>query len=211
VHDAEERYRVAVHEAGHAAVAHALGWPITVATIEPGTRFTGTTLTVQPALPPGSPRWHDFDDTLPAALWPPVFRAGLDGQALVYAAGQIAAEMFAPRTGRLPAGVAERAAEILAAAPQPSFAERDQAAEAVSDPDARTDAEHVADIAGLLHWRDPASAAAWLDYTERQAAAVLALHAEGIARLAAALTEAGTVGGEAAVALLTGEQCSSPA
>ncbi len=212
----DDRVRPAFHEAGHAVVAYKeTGAKLGMVTIEPGTRFAGCAEWWPVTVPPDDPAWSQLDVTAPFLLWPEPIRRWVELDVIVALAGEAAADVLAPRTGRLPASLVEGAAGIAAALPEPTAAgrlprltagERQYAAQMVSDPDAPSDADKIAELARVAHGPDLASLAAWLVYLEAVTRALVQRHRQGIERLATELLKWGTLNGQAATAAIEGWQ-----
>jgi hypothetical protein len=194
----------ALHEAGHAAAADALGCKVVLATVEPGEHLSGVCrylpLRVRDDLP----------DTVesPLIVWPAGWQRDLGAKVVIALAGDLAEELFAPRgtaSLRLAESVTAQAwerLEVLSAdGPAATAAELAEAARAVSEP-GRSDAKCIADIAFVAHGGDPLRAAAWLHWLSEETRALLLAHEGAVRCMAALLAEHGTLGEQAAAACL---------
>jgi hypothetical protein len=190
-----------LHEAGHAAVARALGRTLTVVTTVPGEVFAGCTLSqvrpVRAAVP---------DVDTPLVTWGGPWMERLAGDICITLAGGIAEELRRSReTARLPESVAGQA--MAAAEQMPELAtpaDRAQAAAAVSDQASLSDAGRLSRDLWVIFGSDHARAGAWLRWCEEETRLLLLQQADGVHRLAALLSEHGTVGEQAAAAALRG-------
>jgi hypothetical protein len=186
------------HEAGHQVLGVlAFGWepgPITVA--RGGLAFGCSAMT-----PPDQPPWEDGMDQLPFALWPQEHQSWLQEAVLVELAGDVAVCVLQPLSDHEEPAVATEAIAIVEDRP-PTEAERQWAAEAVSDPLAKSDPEKVARLARFAHRDDRHSAGAWVAYLHAQCMALVEHHEQPIRALAGHLRENPILSAEAVAAVL---------
>jgi hypothetical protein len=198
----DELGRAAIHEAGHLAIALACGrrpGPVAIRPDGSGRSFHSAPMVSRAVI-------EGADLALPFVLWPAVLRARFESDVLTLMAGQVAEELFAPRTGRQPEPVAEAAAELAAALPElagPNAGEQQAvgASFASFDPD-DTDEARIAKAARAAFGSDIASAACWLAWMAAQTRALVLGNGSRIRQLAELLGEHGTIGGQAAETLL---------
>ena len=191
---------VAIHEAGHVAVAWRCGVRPGPVTITPG-RWGG--LTVHGALPAISSRDLDrLDPDAPVPLWPATVRRSLDVAGLIAAGGQAAEEVFR-FAGRAGDTIADQAEAVLAALPPPAaVTAKERTLLALGDESLmNTDQERLAELAAALH-EDVAARACWLQYVAAQAAEIIRHEAPAVLRVAAALEEHRSLSGRAVRELL---------
>jgi hypothetical protein len=137
------------HEAGHGAVAVALGSQLRVVTVEPGEQWAGCTRYLASLVAAPVP-----EVTSPLVTWGGQWMERLAGDACVTMGGDLAEDLWARRCdSRLPEPVAETALRKLEqrAAREPELAtpaERGEAAEAVNDPQTHSDADHLDRLGG---------------------------------------------------------------
>lgn len=193
-------FRTAVHEAGHAYSAWALGRPVGAVTVVGGTHAAGVTFHRPPRARRGD--LEGLDLARPFVLWHASVRRALEAQAVVTAAGEAAEVLAGPAAARrLPAPLAERAADIAARLP-PTPDERQRLADACDDDQAQSDAERLAALARAAHGDQLALAAAWLAFIDAQAQTVVTAGAPTVLRLASVLADRGTLSGRAVRQLL---------
>lgn len=200
--------RVRLQEAGHLAIAAALGYKPTGVTTRAGAILDGCATHALPGLAAGTMQdaVQALNDARPFVAWPETMRARVEALVVIKLAGQ-AAEMRlserVPATVRLPATVAEQAAAEAADLPDPpaelvarytALVDDEQAAE--------SDADAVAVLASVAFGDDLASMHGWLTYLEGQALAMVLAESAKIRRLAGALALRPVLGGEAIAAVL---------
>lgn len=189
----------ALHEAGHAVVADALGHEVSVVTVESGERFSGCAV-YRPR--PFSAAARPSADR-PLLTWGAGWQHHLATTTAVTLAGGMSESMFAERaTGRVPDPADALAADLLARLAGASDAEREQASRAANDLSLPGDAEAVAWTVYLAHDRDQLRAQSWLWWLTEETRALLLLHERAVRRLSGLLRLEGTLGREAVAACL---------
>jgi hypothetical protein len=108
--------RTALHEAGHAQAAVALGYESLGVSVSGGVVLAGCSQYRLPAIDRGV--WDAAMAALAAGLpmvtWPGEVIRAIQGAAVITAAGEAAEVLAGPVEGRVPEPVSERAAELLA-------------------------------------------------------------------------------------------------
>lgn len=208
--DVDEDERTRLHEAGHLAVGAALGYQPVGVTVRGGSSMLGCSTHTLGGLADGVMQGavQALSDGLPFICWPAEMRGRVEALTVIKLAGQAAELALAertPATARLPATVAEQAAQEAAELPEPPSALVQKYVALVDDPDAaESDATGLAILAAAAHGDDLASMHAWLSYCECQARALVLAEAPKIRRLAGVLALRHTLDGSAVAALLRG-------
>jgi hypothetical protein len=193
--DTDQDRMVQLHEAGHQAIAAVFGWDLGAITVRAGQLALGCSTYTSPRLPD----WQDGMEELPFILWPQAHQSQLQQRVLVALAGATAACVLMPLAD--PEPVAAEAIQIVEEHPAD---EEDQkwAAEAVSNPVIRSDAEQVARLARLAHGDNNHSAHTWVEHLHAQTLALVERNERKIRRLADVLAEVEVLSGDAVAAML---------
>lgn len=190
---------ISLHEAGHALLAHRLGWSPRM-TVVGGSGADGCTPIDAPARPVGGWMGSEIHE------WPEEPRRWHENQCMVRLGGDLAEVLVSPprvpRVRRRGPSVAEEAAAITETLPPPTEAEQAQMTAVTTGDPMLSDAEVIAWLAAQAHV-DMHCRVSWIGYLAACTAAVIAEHAFAIRRLAAEVRAARTLGSEA-VALVLG-------
>lgn len=197
---ANELKRVAVHEAGHAAMGYMLNRPCKMLSITPGLAYAGATFFAAAAVP-------DFDRAdlmLPVFLHPTRFRRFIETEIVISLAGSFAAlYLSAPRTGYIPEEPDDEHARQIANSAILSRAEREWLERAAAMPGPfRTDDEDAERLSWAIAGSESAGAYLnWLSAETRHL--VLSSRFRGyVDALVPALLEHRTLSGRAARRLM---------
>lgn len=207
-----ELRRLAVHEAGHAAVAFRLGRRLGPVALRPGGQWAGSAHFGAPSYA----RRADYarvDTSKPVPLWPASVRRRYEVLAMTTSAGKVAEDLFYwPGAGGYCGDtVAGRAAELAQASVEkgpvdvaPTRAEQAAVEAFHGDPAAETDEEKLAFWAARLYpsTSDERLRYAWLDFVALEARRQLEASSGQVFRLANALAEHRSLSGRAARELL---------
>ena len=196
-----------LHEAGHAVVAMTCGWPAPAVTVRGGSHASGCNVFPRDheAIPHDS--WANADLSAPFVLWPAGLRSHLEAEAVVFAAGCVAEELWAwsrPAPGRavrVREPVRIRAAARITSLPPATAAEAADLAAVTGNPGA-SDEDVLARLARAAHGDDFRSASAWLGFISVQAEAILRQREAPVRRLADALAAQDVLGAAAVAAVL---------
>jgi hypothetical protein len=198
----DELLKAATHEAGHCLALLRSGRRLGPVTVKQGARWSGSTH--YSVVPVERGAWTRLDPTMPVACWPGPVRRKFDVTAVCAAAGDAAERLlWWPGQGdarRLPSAV-EAAGDIIIT--EPSRREELIIAAARADTKGRTDGEILAFLAESLYPDAAGVAVSWLAWVRESAELIIAQGSQRVQRLAAVLSDRGTMSGKAVRAVLT--------
>jgi hypothetical protein len=189
-----------LHESGHSVIAKVCKWTPGPVTVSAGSMFGGCSFHIAPPVPPGDLAALDTDELF--VFWPAGARRQVEAAALVSLAGQVAQEVFTPRTGRVRERITTLAAEVLAELPPLPAWERAELVTAVNDAAGVSDEEKTGRWARVAWNRDVVAGAHWISLMREACATLLLRDEERVRRLADALYDLGSLGTEQVAALL---------
>lgn len=185
---ADDRARVAMHEACHAVVALVLAVPVDLLSIRPGEGYRGATLFAPGEILP----WQDLVSNAAAPSQPPAAREAMERDIIVSLAGPASAYMLPPLSGHVPPDHdEERIAGALVALQRldPALACRLLAAESEPDSPEGHDSTRAQRVAWHLNGFDRTLANAHIYYLAAVANELVSRHRHAINAVAAALLE----------------------